>query len=104
MSNDSLPAVEKTIFSTHNLIAALVAVAGLTFGLFVWDAERALDKLDKVDVNSGQTAAQVQVLVDKVGDIGKRQDMISGVVTDHEKRITVLETVEGVKTKADKPK
>lgn len=91
MADDLDTAVEKSIFSTHNLVAALLVVAGVTFGIFTWDAERALNKLDEVDASSTKTASHVEVLVNQIDTIANVQDRQSTTLLDHEKRITTLE-------------
>lgn len=81
------------VWNAKNLLAVLAIVASLTFGMFTWDMERGLNKLDAVDANSSQTAAQVRVLVDQMSREQHQQDFLAGRVDDHEKRITVLETI-----------
>ena len=83
------------LLSTHNLIAALLFVASCTFGMFVWIGQRSLDKLDAVSESTSRTATQVEVLVNQVGSLSVRADQSEVKLDDHEKRITVLETVEG---------
>lgn len=83
------------LLSTHNLIAALLFVASCTFGMFVWIGQRSLDKLDAVSESTSRMATQVEVLVNQVGSLSTRADNVDVTLNDHEKRITVLETVEG---------
>ena len=80
------------MLSVRHLLTAIATVASLTFGMFVWDAERALTKLDRVDQSSATVAGQVQVIADQVKRLDTTQSQQAGELTDHEKRITVLET------------
>lgn len=82
------------LFNVKNLLGTIATMATLTFGMFVWDAERALTKLDAVDANSHSTAEQVSAIAANVNNLTIQQTGMAVELTDHEKRITVLETMD----------
>jgi hypothetical protein len=79
------------IFSVPKMLAALIAVGGVTLGLFAFDAERAIARLDEVATQAQAIHETTTVLVTRVDGLDTRVNGLSGQVTDHEKRITLVE-------------
>ena len=91
---------ERKLLSNHNLLLVIGTMATLTFGMFVWDAERALSQLSnlatsitdtntKTASNTNDIQANQKVLADVVNN---QVPKIEAQVDNHEVRISVLES------------
>jgi hypothetical protein len=79
--------------TVKHLLAVSGLLVSLTFGMFTWEAERAVEKLDSL--------AQSQIATDRIDAVQENRVLaletsskaMASIYTDHEKRITVLETL-----------
>ena len=88
------------LISNHTLLLVIGTMATLTFGMFAWDAERALSQLDNLstlitDTNTktAENTGKIQSLSTVVMDVTANQvPKIEAQVDNHEVRISVLES------------
>jgi len=76
-----------TVLTVPKLLSALLLLGSLTFGFFAWDFERAIGRLDAIDLAQNAQAITVGTLGTRVDSVEKRTDQLSSQVTDHEKRL-----------------
>jgi hypothetical protein len=81
----------RTHLTVQNLLSVLIAVGGLTLGLFTYDAERAIGRLDELAKVTAEVHETTSVLDNRVSVLNTRVDAFGNIVTDHEKRITSIE-------------
>lgn len=92
------------LLTVKNLLVVIMAVAGVTLGLFKYEANRALDKLDTVATATTNASQQIAVMAESVKELSGRVSNLEYASNDHEHRITVLETRDGVSPDPKTPK
>lgn len=79
------------VFSVPRLLMALTTLATLTFGMFVFEAERALNKLDAIDVQNSMQSTSIAVHDAAIERLNKTEETLANIVAQHENRITTIE-------------
>lgn len=87
----------ETALTVPRLLSALVLLAGVSFGFFGWDFERAIGRLDAIDQTQGQMQITQATTTARVDGLSVRVDGLASTSTDHEKRLAFVEA-----NKADK--
>jgi peptidoglycan hydrolase CwlO-like protein len=81
------------MLTVKNLLGALTAVATITLGMFVYDAERVINKVDSIETSASNLTTSVSNLTTTVNRHESQIEKMGGELSDHDKRILVLETV-----------
>jgi hypothetical protein len=90
------------LWNTKNLLTAIMGIAAVTFGLLAFDAERALNELKQTTAYAHDTHEQLTAMAVTVKRLDTTSDRMAAMVDEHEKRITILETIGG-RVKAPSP-
>lgn len=79
------------VLTVKHLLGVAGLAVSLTFGMFTYEAGRAMDKLEAIGavVTTNDKLDAVQEA--RLGILENRQTFVLNTTTDHEKRITILE-------------
>jgi hypothetical protein len=83
----------KPLFTVHNMLVFMAALMSLTFGMFVWEAERAITKLDTISDKFAANDKRDEVQETRLASAEFNERTFTLSLADHEHRLTVLETI-----------
>lgn len=79
------------LFNINNLLSILIGVGTITLGLFAFDAERVIGRVDQLTATTAEIHETTSLLDGKVTSLNSRVDGFGNILTEHEKRISSIE-------------